>query len=248
MIYNDLKQKLLSLFDEKKLSGNKGEWGFSNEQNKEIQKVGYCVNLTPKTIEKAHKEGIDFLLTHHDAWPFIFGMDQECQVLLKTLDLTHGFFHAPLDDADFGTSSSLANALALKNQKKIIPYEDIYMGGVVGTLETPATFTFLKDTLERILNEPIKGYKNRKGLISKICVAAGAGNMTTDMQIAVDEECDAYITGEYNLYSQLFAKFTNMSLLVGSHTNTEILGVENLAKKLAENTDLKLKRIKEKNY
>ena len=60
----------------------------------------------------------------------------------------------------------------------------------------------------------------------------GAGNMTTDMQQAIDEDCDAYITGEYNLYPQLFGKFTGMNLLVGSHTNTEILGVENLAKLL----------------
>ncbi|AMP21350.1 hypothetical protein AZF37_09490 [endosymbiont 'TC1' of Trimyema compressum] len=77
---------------------------------------------------------------------------------------------------------------------------------------------------------------------------AGAGNMTPDMQLAIDEDCDAYITGEYNLYSELFGKFTGINLLIGSHANTEILGIKNLAKLLIAGTDVKAIKIKEKNY
>ena len=95
MIYNSLKEKLLSLFATEKLSHNDHEWGFFNEKNSEINRIGFCVNLTPKAIEKAHNHGVDLLLTHHDAWPFVFGMADECQELLKSYRITHCFFSCP---------------------------------------------------------------------------------------------------------------------------------------------------------
>ena len=68
------------------------------------------------------------------------------------------------------------------------------------------------------------------------------------MRIAVENGCDTYVTGEYVLYSQQYAQHVGMNLLVGSHTNTEILGVEAMAQRLARGTGLKLVRISEPNY
>ena len=56
------------------------------------------------------------------------------------------------------------------------------------------------------------------------------------------------MTGEYVLYSQQYAQHVGMNLLVGSHTNTEILGVESLVHRIAEGTDMRLVRIQEPNY
>ena len=82
----------------------------------------------------------------------------------------------------------------------------------------------------------------------RVAVAAGGGNMTNEMRIAVENGCDTYVTGEYVLYSQQYAQHVGMNLLVGSHTNTEILGVEAMAQRLARGTGLKLVRISEPNY
>ena len=46
------------------------------------------------------------MLTHHDAWDFVFGMQAACQDLLKQHQISCLYVHALLDDADFGTNAS----------------------------------------------------------------------------------------------------------------------------------------------
>lgn len=61
------------------------------------------------------------------------------------------------------------------------------------------------------------------------------------------EGCDTYITGEYVLHSQQYARLMGINLLVGSHTNTEILGIHALGDRFVQGTDLKLVWIPESN-
>ena len=249
MIFQDVKAKLLSLFAPQKLDGKMGvEWGFHNEADKEVRKIGYATNLTPETVSEAIKNNIDLIITHHDAWFFVFGMKEQCLSLLEKHNIGHAFFHMPLDDADFGTSSSLANALCLKNSYKAVPYEEIYHAGVIGELENPVALEQFAENLSVILDEPIKVFKNNNNPVCKICVVTGAGNMTNDIKTAVDDNCDTYITGEYSLYSQQYSKYAGINLLVGSHTNTEVLGVLGLINKLIENTDIEAVKLAEENY
>lgn len=84
-------------------------------------------------------------------------------------------------------------------------------------------------------------------ILRRVAVAAGGGNMTGEMRISVENGCDTYVTGEYVLYSRQYARHAGMNLLVGSHTNTEILGVKAMAEKLAQGTELELVRIEEEN-
>ena len=72
--------------------------------------------------------------------------------------------------------------------------------------------------------------------------------MTTEMRIAAKQGCDSYVTGEYALYSQQYAEHTGINLFVGSHTNTEILGVKSMAKRLCDGTNMTLVKIGEPNY
>lgn len=249
MQFQKVKEKLISFFTFEKLNGKEGsEWGFNNEIDRSVTKIGYATNLTPETVNEAIKHHVDLVITHHDAWPFLYGMKEKCHTLLKENRISHAFFHAPLDDAEFGTSSALADALRLTNPYKVIPYEELYLAGVIGTLQEPAPFAQLKKDLSAILCEPVRAFKNNYKLVSRICVTTGAGNMTTDIKIAVDHNCDTYVTGEYGLYSQQYAKFAGINLMVGSHTNTEILGVFQLVSKLIENTALEAVRLTEENY
>lgn len=161
--------------------------------------------------------------------------------------ISHAFFHAPLDDADFGTSALLAKALGLSNCKKVMPYAELYYGGVIGHIK-PLAFHSFAEKLTGILQEEIRCHQNNNKPIQKVAVAAGARNKTNEMKIAVENGCDAYVTGEYVLYSQQYAKHVGMNLFVGSHTNTEILGVESMAKLICNDTDIQLVRIMEPNY
>ena len=247
MKYRIVKEVLKDLFAIEKLQMLQEEWGFFNETGREIRTVGYATNLTPQIIRKAGEANVDFLLTHHDSWGFIYGLKEECNQTLIDTGITHAFFHAPLDDAEFGTSASLAEALNIKHRKKAMPYKEVYYGGVIGEI-SPVSFAVFKEKLSCVLNEEIRYFQNHDREIQKVAVAAGGGNMTSEMRIAAEQGCDTYVTGEYVLYSQQYAEHAGMNLFVGSHTNTEILGVEALAERLCGNTDMKKVRIQEPNY
>ena len=160
--------------------------------------------------------------------------------------MTHAFFHAPLDDADFGTSASLAQALGMKGCKKVMPYREQYYGGVAGEID-PTDFESFAASLSHILQENVRCHRNNDRPVCRIAVAAGGGNMTSDMRTAVELGCDTYVTGEYALYSQQYAGFCGMNLFVGSHTNTEILGVKSMAERLTCGGKIELIRIREPN-
>ncbi len=245
MYYSDVKSRLLSMFEPEKLQPE--EWGLLNERDKDIRKIGYATNLTLETVTQAALYGIDFMITHHDAWDFIYGMKEKCLQLLEKQGIAHAFFHAPLDDADFGTSASLAGALGLRDYRRTVPV-GIYTAGVVGELPKALTFEQLSSKLSGVLGEPVRAFRNNNRTISKVCITTGGGMMTNDMKWAVDEDCDAYITGEYVLYAQQYARFASMDLFIGSHTYTEILGVKSLVDRLINGTDIMAVRLFEENY
>lgn len=247
MEYTELKQVILGLFDGGKLQATPDEWGFFNEEDRDVRCIGYATNLTQDIIRRAADAGVDFLLTHHDSWEFIYGLKERCNQMLKECGITHAFFHAPLDDAEFGTSASLAKALGMEGCEKAMPYAGVYLGGVIGEVR-PMGFSSMKAMLEGILQEEVRCFQNNQSPVRKIAVAAGAGNMTNEMRIAVEQGCDTYITGEYVLYSQQYAEHTGMNLFVGSHTNTEILGVAAMAGMLGDRSKMRIFRIAEPNF
>lgn len=247
MEYSKLKADLMGMFDEKKLHMLPQEWGFLNEFDREINTIGYAVNLTEAVIEKSRQKQIEFLVTHHDSWEFIFGLKESCSRMLEENGITHAYFHAPLDDAEFGTSASLAKELGMRGLEKVMPYADIYYGGVTGEME-PADFNVFREKLNDTLKEQVRCYQNNANPVRKVAVAAGGGNMTTEMRIAAEAGCDTYVTGEYVLYSQQYAQHVGMNLFVGSHTNTEILGVQSLVEKLAGDKEIRIIKIDEPNY
>jgi putative NIF3 family GTP cyclohydrolase 1 type 2 len=75
----------------------------------------------------------------------------------------------------------------------------------------------------------------------------GGGGLTPDVKEAIDKQCDVYITGEKVLYTIEYAEFKNLNLIIGSHTFTELLGIESLALKIKEKyDDLEIFKIDEK--
>ena len=140
------------MFDSDKLHLFPEEWGFFNETERDIKRIGYATNLTGEIIERAREKEVDFLLTHHDSWEFIYGLKEHCNKMLREAGMTHAFFHAPLDDADFGTSASLAQALGMKGCKKVMPYREQYYGGVAGEI-VPTDFESFAASLSHILQE-----------------------------------------------------------------------------------------------
>jgi len=244
--HTQLAHYLTSFFEFDKLNRFPKEWGLTVRGDGSISKIGYCTNLTPQTVEEAICHEVDLVLTHHDAWSFIYGMPEACVSRLEECGISSSFFHLALDDADFGTSATLAGKLGLCNIEKSTLYEGLFSCGRIGEWECERSLDDVKALLEKTLGEPVRAWRNHDRSIKKACVVTGAGMDTPFVKEAVDRGCDAYITGEKHLYTVEYAKFAGIDLLVGSHTATELPGVESLARRVAEKLpDIQLVRLHE---
>ncbi|WP_291581033.1 Nif3-like dinuclear metal center hexameric protein [Clostridium sp. UBA6640] len=229
MLIKDFEKFIIDVFTKEKLNlvEGKGEYGFTNIGGNSIRKIGYCTNLTPDSAREAAINKVDLLITHHDAWEWIDGMKKQALSILKENNISHFYIHAPLDDAEFGTNVSLLEKLGFKVIEKFAHEEGFYSGRV-GEIDEPISLQILTDNIENLLEESVRIWKNNDKKIKKVGVVTGAGFSAIDMKEAVDLGCDAYFTGEKILYTIQYAKQANINLIVGSHTFTEIFGVESL--------------------
>ena len=221
------------------------ESGITFDSRSDIKRIGYCTNLTIDSIEKAKDQKIDLLITHHDAWEFLYGLKDECISKLRKYNISHYYTHLPLDDCDFGTNDTLAELLELKIVERT-HLEDGFLCGRITELDKEISFIELVERVEKILGEPVQAWQFNDKKISKIGLVCGGGGLSPHVNIAVEKNCDTYITAEKSLYTIEFAQFKHLNLIIGSHTYTEIFGVESLAKKVKNKySNLEIIRIDE---
>lgn len=235
MLIMDFENFIYDTFTKEKLEivKDKGEYGFTNIGCEEIEKVGYCTNLTLESAEEAVKNNVNLLITHHDAWEWMTGIKEEALAILNQNKIAHFYIHLPLDDAEFGNNTSILEKLGFEVIDKFSNDEGMYCGRV-GEIDNPITFEELVNKTEGLLEEPVRAWKNNDRLIKKIGVVTGAGFSAIDIKDACNLGCDVYLTGEKILYTVQYAKYSKINLIVGSHTFTEIFGLETLAKILSE--------------
>ena len=247
MLIKDFENFIIDTFTKEKLEIVKGknEYGFTNIGREDVLKLGYCTNLTIESAQEAVKNNVDLLITHHDAWEWMSGMKEDALEILKQSNITHFYIHLPLDDAEFGNNTSILKKLGFKVIDKFSNDEGMYCGRI-GEIDEPIEFEKLVNRIEMLLEEPIRKWKNNERLIKKIGVVTGAGFSAIDIKDAVKLGCDAYFTGEKILYTVQYAQYSKINLIVGSHTFTEIFGLESLAKIINERYPMvEIIRIKE---
>ncbi|WP_246187667.1 Nif3-like dinuclear metal center hexameric protein [Ornithinibacillus caprae] len=223
-------------------------FGFTYKSNNEISTVGYSTNLSIEIIEQAIESNVDLIITHHDAWDFIHGLRNACKNKLKENNISHFWVHGPLDFVDFGSCTSLMKVIEVDTIEK---YSEYHNGDLPGVVEFTHQIDLdvLVGRMKQKLNEPIRAWKNNEKRVQKVGVLTGAGHSTDHIKLAVDDGCDTYITGEATLYTIQYAQFAGINLLVGSHTFTEIFGVESLANKVKESNDeIRLIQLKEEHF
>lgn len=248
MNIQQFEQYINKLFNEELLKQFDDDYGFTNKSNNTISTIGYATNLSIETIEKAAEHNVDLIVTHHDAWDFIFGLKEECVKKLQEYNISHFWIHGPLDYIQFGTCTSLMNVIGIDKIIKYSVYENGDLPGI-GEFTEPKDFEFLVHKMRKELHEPVRVWRNNDKMIKRVGVLTGAGHSSSYLKMAVEEECDTYITGEATLYTIQYAQFASINLLVGSHTFTEIFGVESLVNKIQElDKNIKLVKLKESHF
>lgn len=74
MKLNEFEEYMIKIFDTSNHDLFDQESGVTVQGKEEIKKIGYCTNLTLDTVEEAKSKKVDLMITHHDAWDFIFGL------------------------------------------------------------------------------------------------------------------------------------------------------------------------------
>jgi len=232
MTIAEFEQTIHTLFGRHILERFSEEWGLTTRGREPVTHIGYATNLTPETTIAAREAGVELLITHHDAWPFLYGMKEACLLSLQEAGVSHFFIHLPLDDAEFGTSASLAERLGGHIIGRTHSYKDLLAVGRIVEFQPHIPFSELVQRTENALDESVRGWQHHDRPVSRLCIAAGGGGITTHVKEAVDQACDTYLTGEKSLYTVEYARFAGINLIIGSHTFTEIYGVEGLIKQL----------------
>ncbi|MCM3455160.1 Nif3-like dinuclear metal center hexameric protein [Heyndrickxia oleronia] len=241
--------QIKDLFGDELVKHEDDEYGYTFISKTSFSKIGYATNLTLETIQEAALNHVDLMITHHDAWDFLYGMKDQCMKKLEENNITHFFIHAPLDYIEFGTCTSLMNILEVDVIKQYSHYENGNEFPSIGFFNHSISFKNLVKLMSEKLNEPVSAWKNNDQMIKTIAVLTGAGDSTTVIKRALEAGCDTYITGEATLYAIQYAKFARINLIAGSHTFTEIFGIESLAKKLKDlNPQIEIIRLEEEHF
>lgn len=228
----DLLQNLHSLFGRDLLQKHGSEWGIRGlESTREVLRVGWATTLLPATVEKAIELDVDFIITHHDAWDWLYEIRDSSLETLKKVTIGHLFVHGLLDQADFGTNGTLLGTIGCEKTEPFCEEGGLNWGRI-GELASSRCI----DSIENILNVEMSEttrYKYRgKNLCKRIASVTGAGCNTAYVKEAVEKGCDTFITGEYNCYFRMYIETVKLNALVFSHTYTEKKATKALAEKL----------------
>jgi putative NIF3 family GTP cyclohydrolase 1 type 2 len=99
--------------------------------------------------------------------------------------------------------------------------------------------------MERVCEEKVRAWRNSDRLVRRYGVVSGGGVLTEYVRDCVELGCDLYITGERSLYTLQYARHVGIHTIVGSHTFTEIQGVEALARRIGEAYGMEVVRVPE---
>lgn len=223
--------------------GNKGKDerdGLFFIGTEEVKKVGFAVDPSLTAIEKAAKEKVSLLVTHHHIHPhYEFKKDRvKTGVLLskklKILaqnNISLASFHAPLDFSEIGNfKTMMSEVLGFERGEMLLDYKDA--GKVIPTcvLPQPLDIKKLMERLREIGFEP-KSHLFLKTPIKRIVVDTGAGGCLDVLEEIYPWKPDLYITGEAQHQHFRNARDLGINIMFVGHYNSEKIGL----KKLMEN-------------
>lgn len=215
---------LLDPAAEKDREGN----GLAVEGRAEVRRLGASLNTTFHAIDAAMEAGVDLLLAHHAPWSHIDLHLREAKLRrLEEAEITLYVAHEALDRApEFGVADTLARLMGVAIEHRIV--EGF---GVVGRAEDGSVEAWAARAA-RVLGERVRVWPNTERF-GRVAIVPGGAGLTVWMEEARAAGCDTYLTGEGSLFTETFARETEMSLVLASHHATEFPGICALAERAA---------------
>lgn len=202
----------------------------------EVTKVACGVSSSKELFERAAAAGAQLVLVHHGlfwrnepVW-----IDRRQRGRLETLfaaDISLAAYHLALDaHPELGNNALLAEALGVVVER---PFAEVGQGGhLTEPLGIEELTARIRTTLDR---EPLV-FPHGPERIERVAICSGgAGRYLID---AAHEGYDLLLTGEPEEPSLQTARELGIHFVAGGHDATERLGVQALARRLAERFDL----------
>ncbi|MCL2294930.1 MAG: Nif3-like dinuclear metal center hexameric protein [Spirochaetes bacterium] len=209
-------------------------------KSKTVSKIAFAVDASLEAFKRAASWGADMLFVHHG---ILWGGEKaitgeyfdRISFLIENNIALYGV-HLPLDaDPELGNNISIARKAGLEEIELFGEYGGLKIG-YKGVLQKPmgcdeilASLGFKTDEVLAVLG--FGPEKCRK-------VAVIAGGASKEVQQAIDEDIDLYITGEvaHHMYHQCLE--AGINVISGGHYLTETFGVKNVAKVVNEKLSL----------
>ncbi len=204
-----------------------------------IQKVLVCLEITRDVVSEAIEEDVDLIVTHH---PLLFRgvkkIDRTTPVGEYLLELIFTGIsvyssHTSFDTALGGNNDDLAKRIGLTEIEELTGFGGEAMGRT-GYLEKPVTLKELVLLLDEALDHPggIRAAGDPETVIEKVGLCTGAAGEFC--QAAMEQGCQAYISGDVKHHEAQEARERGLCLIDAGHFGTEQIFVENMAKQLRE--------------
>ena len=213
-----------------------GPMGLQVAGTRQVERLACGVSASLELFERAAAAGAQMLLVHHgvlwDRDPRV--IDEAVRRRLKTLfdaDITLAAFHLALDaNPEVGNNALLARDLGIE------PSEQFAGIGFGGPLSEPVSVEqFAERAQEKLGSEPVVFAYGPDRIERAAVITGGAARYLAD---AAREGYDLFLTGEPAEPSLHTARELGIHFVAAGHYATERIGVQALAKRLAEQFDL----------
>lgn len=215
--------------------------GVQVENTADITCIAFAVDACMETFRRAKEAGAQMLFVHHGLF---WGHEQcitgsHCRRIRFLMENNMALYaaHLPLDmHPDLGNNAALAKAAGLTDLKPFGEFRGIKVG-FKGTFQEPVT---TEEVLSRLGYDRAEllaclSFGKEKNLTGAVITGGGEH----DVEAAIDEDIDLYITGDaaHDVYHSCLENRINM--ISAGHYQTEVYGVQNVAKKVSDELALK---------
>jgi dinuclear metal center YbgI/SA1388 family protein len=205
-----------------------------NQGNKPVNKVAFAVDASLETFKRTAESKADVLFVHHGLfWGFPISVTNSHFERLSFLienNLSLYAAHLPLDmNPIIGNNYGIARQLDLDNLECFGSYKG-YKLGVSGSLKQEKNIDDILDLLGTDRKEVLRILPFGKKMISTVAIVSGGA--TREINQAIDENIDLYITGDLSHESYHTCLEAEINMVSAGHYFTETFGPRLLSKKL----------------
>ncbi|MCY4524048.1 MAG: Nif3-like dinuclear metal center hexameric protein [Halobacteriovoraceae bacterium] len=214
-----------------------GPNGLQVEGESSIKRIAFAVSATRDSILKTLENKAQALVVHHGLfWKFhgarpLKGAFGKRVLPLAQHNINLFAYHLPLDaHMEVGNAGQIARLIGLQKIAAFGSYEGKPLG-----VQGRCSFIVkdLRAKLENILRHPvILSTPDDKARIKSLGIITGGAN--SEWTFALQDNLDAYLTGEISEHDWHEAKEAGIHFFAGGHHATEQFGIQALMKKVEE--------------